>query len=81
MTVNYATMFTTFVTTANQNATFNVSAEATCGMSRTALPVPGYILGYTKNPEVMTYYAVKGESKFIGLFFPISILLSKTDLN
>lgn len=70
MTINYATMFSTFVSTANQNTAIGEKAEATCGMSRTALPVPGYILGYTKNPEVMTYYAVKGESKFIGLFFP-----------
>jgi hypothetical protein len=71
MPVNLATMFSTFVDTANNNVSLGgVVSEATCGVSKTALPVPGYILGFNKNPEVMTYYAVKGESKFIGLFFP-----------
>lgn len=72
MPVNYATMFSTFVNMSNTNdAIGGVKAEATCGVSKTALPVPGYILGFNKNPQVLTYYAVKGESKFIGLFFPI----------
>jgi hypothetical protein len=73
MPVNLATMFSTFVDTANAGGSEvgGVSMEATCGISKSALPVPGYILGFTKNPEVLTYYAVKAESKFIGLFFPI----------
>ncbi len=71
MTVNLAPLFTTFVSTTNNNTAIGgTPSEATCGMSRTALPVPGYILGFNKNPEVLTYYAVKAESKFIGLFFP-----------
>lgn len=78
MPVNLATMFSTFVDTANNNVSLGgVVAEATCGVSKTALPVPGYILGFNKNPEVMTYYAVKGESKFIGLFFPTNGTASK----
>ena len=73
MPVNLATMFSTFVDTANTNqAMGNVSMEGTCGISKSALPVPGYIMGFNKNPEVLTYYAVKAESKFIGLFFPIT---------
>ena len=71
MPVNLATMFSTFVTMANDNVDIGVKSEGTCGVSKTALPVPGYILGFNKNPEVVTYYAVKAESKFIGLFFPI----------
>lgn len=72
MPVNLATMFSTFVDTANKNVGMNgVEMEATCGISKSALPVPGYIMGFNKNPEVLTYYAVKAESKFIGLFFPI----------
>lgn len=72
MPVNLATMFTTFVDTANKNMGLDgIEMEATCGVSKSALPVPGYIMGFTKNPEVLTYYAVKAESKFIGLFFPI----------
>lgn len=73
MPVNLATMFSTFVDTANNNVSLGgVQSEATCGVSKTALPVPGYILGFNKNPEVLTYYAVKAESKFIGLFFPVN---------
>jgi hypothetical protein len=73
MPVNLATMFSTFVTTSIHNVGMdNVRMDATCGISKSAMPVPGYIMGFTKNPEVLTYYAVKAESKFIGLFFPIS---------
>lgn len=74
MPVNLATMFSTFVDTANNNMGMDgVAMEATCGISKSALPVPGYIMGFTKNPEVLTYYAVKAESKFIGLFFPTGV--------
>ena len=43
-----------------------------CTSLRMALPVPGFIFGFSKNPEVLTYYAVKGEAKFTGLFYPFS---------
>jgi Putative Flp pilus-assembly TadE/G-like len=69
MTVNYAPLFTMFATTRNQFEP-GVDSEASCYVSKTALPVPGYILGFVKNPHVMTYYAVKGEAEFTGLFFP-----------
>lgn len=72
MPMNFATMFSTFVDTSVNNAGMDgVLMEASCGVSKTALPVPGYIMGFNKNPKVLTYYAVKAESKFIGLFFPI----------
>lgn len=67
--LNYSTLFTTFATTRNEFDS-SVDSEASCFVSKTALPVPGYIMGFTKNPSVMTYYAVKGESEFTGLFFP-----------
>lgn len=70
MPVNYALMYSTFTST--KYTYENVDAEASCGISKTAIPVPGYILGFTKNPQVLTYYAVKGESKFIGLFYPFT---------
>ena len=69
--INYATIFSTFATTRNEFEP-SVAMEATCNASKSALPVPGYILGFVKNPQVLTYYAVKGEADFTGLFFPSS---------
>jgi hypothetical protein len=69
MPLNLASMFSSFTIT-NSQIDPNTQSSATCGVSKTAMPVPGFILGFVKNPEVMTYYAVKGESKFIGLFSP-----------
>lgn len=69
--VNLVTFFTTFVSTTRASTLGDgVQAEAACGGTKTALPVPGFVLGFAKNPEVLTYYAVKGETSFIGLFFP-----------
>jgi len=76
MAVNFATFYSSFTTSQYEFET-GVKAEASCGISKTALPVPGYILGFTKNPEVITYYAVKGESKFVGLFFPFTGSLAR----
>ncbi len=70
--LNLVTFYTSFVTN-NDPGTLpgmGVSTEANCGATKTALPVPGYIFGFVKNPEVLTYYAVKGSAKFVGLFFP-----------
>ncbi|AUN97005.1 hypothetical protein C0V70_02565 [Bacteriovorax stolpii] len=67
--VNYATMFSTFATTRNEFES-NVAMESSCFVSKSAMPVPGYLLGFVKNPAVVTYYAVKGEAEFTGLFFP-----------
>ncbi len=68
--INYINFFTMFT---SQNASLDgTRTQADCGAIKAALPVPGYILGFTKNPEVLTYYAVKGEAEFVGLFFPFS---------
>lgn len=66
--INMATFYTTFTST--QSTVAGVQGEATCKGSKTALPIPAYPFGYTKNPEVVTYYAVKGETKFVGMFYP-----------
>ncbi len=49
-----------------------VTAENTaeCVSTKVAMPVPGYPIGFVKNPAVMTYYAVKGQTQFIGRFSP-----------
>lgn len=71
--VNYATFYSAFVaSTAQANAAGAVEAQGECGVTKTALPVPGYVMGFFKNPNVATYYAVTGESKYIGLFFPFT---------
>lgn len=74
--VNYLTFYTAFVAS---NALYGaggggtgVASEGSCASSIVGMPVPGYILGFTKNPDVLTYYAVKGEAKFTGLFYPFS---------
>lgn len=72
MTVNFAplyTMFTSNVGDINTSAG-TVKSEGQCTATKMGLPVPGYPLGYVKNPDVITYYAVKGEAQFIGLFNP-----------
>lgn len=71
MPVNLSTFFTTFVSASTQMNS-NLTQEGTCLASKTALPVPGYLMGFTKNPQVLTYYAVKGTANFTGLFFPIA---------
>lgn len=68
--VNYVTYFTSFFQ--KQDNLAGVVAEGACYGTKTALPVPGYITGFSKNHEVMTYYAVKGEADFMGLFFPFA---------
>ncbi len=71
MPVNYVIFFTTFVTTPGSYSG-GVTSSAQCDSSKTALPVPGYITGFAKNPNMLTYYAVKGEARFAGLFFPFT---------
>jgi hypothetical protein len=71
MPVNFVSFFTTFVTTTRESTLGpGVQAEAACGGTKTALPVPGFVLGFVKNPNVLTYYAVQGETDFVGLMFP-----------
>jgi len=69
--VNYIMFYTTFVTTQGSYSG-GVSSTAQCDSSKTALPVPGYVTGFAKNPAMLTYYAVKGEAYFGGLFFPFA---------
>ena len=68
--LNLVTFYTSFVSQTELSGPVN--QEAQCGVAKTALPIPGFPFGYVKNPNVLTYYAVKGESKYIGLFFPFN---------
>jgi hypothetical protein len=71
--LNLVTFYTAFVTSNKKfSNTSTIQSEAACGGTKMALPVPGYILGFTKNPEVMTYYSVKSETKFVGMFYPFT---------
>lgn len=79
MPINFVNFFTALISQSEDAKTSNdVKVEAKCEMSKIAFPVPGYILGFTKNPEVLTYYAVKGESEFEGLFNPIGRSITLT---
>lgn len=49
-----------------------VGSDAECQMLKMALPIPGYPFGFEKNPQLLTYYAVKGEAAFQGLFNPFA---------
>jgi hypothetical protein len=74
ITLNLATFYTTFSSLKDEidldGFTDTVSVEASCAATKTGLPVPGYPLGYVKNPDVVTYYAVEGRAKFVGMFNP-----------
>ena len=47
-------------------------AIITGSSSITGIPVPFLITGFVKNPRILTYYAVKAEAKYTGLFFPFT---------
>ena len=64
MSVNYATFYSSFIGSASD------ASSGTCDVTKLGLPVPGYPLGFYKNPDVLTYYAVKGEAEFVGMFNP-----------
>jgi len=66
MMINYATFYAALI----QRSELDKSGA--CDISKIALPVPGYPLGFYKNPDVLTYYAVKGEADFEGMFNPFS---------
>ena len=83
MPVNYATFFTLLASTTTDSGIqvtptggggSPISAESTaeCVATKVGMPIPGYPLGFVKNPDVLTYYAVKGESEFVGLFNPFN---------
>ncbi len=66
MMVNLATFYAAFVGRAEQGT------SAACDISKVAIPVPGYPLGFYKNPDVVTYYAIRGQAEFEGMFNPFS---------
>ncbi len=66
MMVNYATFYAALIPRSIADT------SGACDISKVALPVPGYPLGFYKNPDVLTYYAVKGEAEFTGMFNPFS---------
>lgn len=74
MMVNYATFFTGLIAGDNSIRvdSTTVGTQGACDVSKIAIPVPGYPVGFYKNPEVLTYYAVKGQSRFLGLFNPFA---------
>lgn len=79
MTVNLATFYTQFTQSQgdiNVNG-IQASTEGQCSVGKTGMPVPGYPMGFVKNPDVLTYYSVMGEAKFIGLFNPFDVGRSK----
>ncbi len=68
MPVNYATFYTMLapVSTTDGIAVKGLQADsnAECVATKVGMPVPGFPLGFVKNPDVLTYYAVKGEATF-----------------
>ena len=66
MMVNLATFYAAMIPRSEKDK------SGACDVSKVAIPVPGYPLGFYKNPEVLTYYAVKGEAEFEGMFNPFS---------
>jgi len=69
--VNYLIFYTAFVSTTGQFGS-DVQSEGDCAGSKTGIPLPGFPLGFIKNPNVITYYAVKGEANFVGLMYPFN---------
>jgi len=78
--VNYTIFYTSF---SARSQDLNIGgqvlpSDAECTTVKTAMPVPAYLTGFQKNPEVLTYYAVRTRVKFSGLFFPFSEALELT---
>lgn len=73
MTVNLATFYGAMIPTADPSvAAGRPGTSGECVISKVATPVPGYPLGFYKSPEVLTYYAVRGEAEFEGMFNPFN---------
>ncbi len=70
--VNLATFYTALISVDNTLTVEGqgVRAEGACDVSKIAVPVPAYPMGFYKNPDLITYYAVKGEAFYSGLFSP-----------
>lgn len=74
--INYA-IFYTSMSARTEDLTIDgttLPSDASCTTVKTAIPVPAYLLGFQKNPKLLTYYAVRSSVKFTGLFFPTSWL-------
>lgn len=66
MMVNYAIFYAAMIPRADDKT------SGACDVSKAAIPVPGYPMGYYKNPDLVTYYAVRGEAVFEGMFNPFN---------
>lgn len=78
MLFNFVTFFNTFVARDQSLSDLgiaggeNINSEGACRISRTALPVPGYVMGFYKDPRIMTYYALKARATYKGLLNPFT---------
>jgi hypothetical protein len=80
MTTNLVNFYTSFISNdgiAGVQGTNIVGSSASCDATKIALPVPSYPMGFYKNPEILTYYAVKGEANFTGLLNPFDPIVIK----
>lgn len=67
--VNFAIFYTMFAPAEAVDPSQPID-QASCNSTKVAIPVPGYPLSFTKNPNLITYYAIRGEAYFTGLFSP-----------
>ncbi len=82
MPVNYTIFYSTLLAkerdpTQAVTSGGDMGESGACEKLKTAIPVPSYIMGFTKNHQVLTYYSIKTETRFMGLFFPFYKRLSK----
>lgn len=66
MMVNYAIFYAAMIPRADS------ATSGACDVTKVAIPVPGYPMGFYKNPDMVTYYAVRGEAEFVGMFNPFN---------
>ncbi len=66
--VNFVSFFSLFSTGSGKR--LGTESEGECSSMKVGMPVPGSPFAFEKNPEVITYYAVKGEVEYTGLFNP-----------
>ncbi len=64
MLVNLAVFYAALIPRATNDT------SGACDISKVAIPVPGYPMGFYKNPDILTYYAVRGQAMFSGMFNP-----------
>ena len=73
--INYAILYAIFLTKSDPNLNPSstsgvIATTAECNKIKAILPAPAYIKGFIKNNRMLTYYSVKAETRFMGLFFP-----------